>query len=245
MKTRITIIVSSEETEPVFILDVVPVVNLKEKTFSKLRAAFPGPLLEDNLKTLQTLANSDIYLEFLSRVSKQVKPFQTFDEFLDTVPPDAEKKIRPIFRQYLAHLVINDQDIASFHKLATIIQTTVLLINLNLHLSLIPPHMIKAEARAVESAPLWRWFPSFPPEAQIETHVRSAFWDVLATFAEDANETARKEIQNTLHEHGQDEGLIWLAIQEPRILGVILNTFINPLIPADFLRWIAPEEQEN
>ena len=74
MKTRITIIVSSEETEPVFILDVVPVVNLKEKTFSELRAAFPGPLLDENLKTLQTLANSDIYLEFLSRVSKQVKP---------------------------------------------------------------------------------------------------------------------------------------------------------------------------
>ncbi len=243
MKTRITIIVSSEETEPVFILDVVPVVNLEEKTFSKLRAAFLGPLLDDNLKTLQTLANSDIYLEFLSRVSKQVKPFQTFDEFLDTVPPDAEKKIRPIFKQNLAHLVINDQDIASFHKLATIIQSTVILINLRL--SLIPPHIAQAEARAVENAPLWRWFPSFPPEEQIERHVRSAFWDVLGTFAEDATETARKEIQNTLHEHGQDEGLIWLAIQEPRILGVILNTFINPLIPADFLRWIALEKQEN
>ncbi len=247
MKTRITIIVSSEETEPVFILDVVPVVNLKEKTFSKLRAAFPGPLLEDNLKTLQTLANSDIYLEFLSRVSKQVKPFQTFDEFLDTTPPDAEKKIRPIFKQYLTHLVINDQDIASFHKLATVIQSIVILMNLNrkLNLNLKLPHIAEAEAHAVQNAPLWRWFPSFPPEAQIENHVRSAFWDVLGTFAEDANETARKEIQNTLHEHGQDEGLIWLAIQEPRILGVILNTFINPLIPADFLRWIALEKQEN
>lgn len=230
MKTRITIIVSSEETEPVFILDVVPVANLKEKTFSKLRAAFPGPLLDDNLKTLQTLANSDIYLEFLSRVSEQVKPFQTFDAFLDTVPPDAEKKTRPFFKQYLTHLVINDEDIASFHKLAAIIQSTVIFMNLDL--GTIPRHMLEAEARAIENAPLWRWNPSFP----------STFWDDLGAFVEDANETARKEIQNTLHEHGQDEGLIWIAIQEPRILGVILNTFIDPLTPADFLRWMVLEK---
>ena len=230
MKTRITIIVSSEETEPVFIVDVVPVANLEEKTFSKLRAAFPGPLLDENLKTLQTLANSDIYLKFLSRVSKQVKPFQTFDAFLDTVPPDAEKKTRPFFKQYLTHLVIDDEDIASFHKLAAIIQSTIILMNLDLAPT--PPHILEAEARAIENAPLWRWNPSFP----------STFWDDLGAFVEDANETARKEIQNTLHEHGQDEGLIWIAIQEPRILGVILNTFVNPLTPADFLRWIVLEK---
>ena len=54
-----------------------------------------------------------------------------------------------------------------------------------------------------------------------------------------------KKTQNILHEHGQDDGLIWLAIQEPRIFGVILNTFIHPLTPADFLHWIALEKQEN
>ena len=53
---------SREETESVSTLDAVPVANLEERTFSKLRAAFPGPLLDENLKTLQALANSDIYL---------------------------------------------------------------------------------------------------------------------------------------------------------------------------------------
>ena len=238
MKTRITIIVSSEETEPVFILDAVPVVNLEEKTFSKLRAAFLGPLLDDNLKTLQTLANSDIYLEFLSRVSKQVKPFQTFDEFLNITPPDPEKKIRPIFKQHLPHLIINDQDIASFHELATVEQSMVILINLRVHHRL--PHLIEAETRARKNAPLFRWF----PPKEIEPHIRQAFWKTFVKFVVDANEIAKKRIQDTLHEHGQDEGLIWLAIQDPRILGVILNTFIDPLTPADFLRWIAPEGQE-
>ncbi|MCG9130617.1 hypothetical protein J5I95_02945 [Candidatus Poribacteria bacterium] len=244
MKTKITIIVSSEETEPVFILDAVPVANLEQKTFSKLRAAFPGPLLDENLKTLQTLANSDIYLEFLSRVSKQVKPFQTFDEFLDTTPPDAEKKIRPIFEQSLAHLVINDEDIASFHKLATTDQSTVILINLNFRLNLKPPQIKEAQARAIKNVPMFRWFPPSPPK-KTEPSGSESIWGAAIKFATDATETARKEIQNTLHEHGQDEGLIWLAIQEPRILGVILNTFITPLTPADFLRWIAPEGQEN
>ena len=81
-KSDDTLVIPSEETAPVSTLDAVPVANLEEKTFSELRAAFPVPLLDENLKTLQTLANSDIYLEFLSRISKQVKPFQTFDEFL-------------------------------------------------------------------------------------------------------------------------------------------------------------------
>ena len=236
------LIVSSGETEPVSTLDTVPVANLEERTFSKLRAAFPGPLLDENLKTLQTLANSDTYLAFLSRarVSKQVKvkPFQTFDEFLDTTPPDAEKKIRPIFKRHLAHFVINDQDIANFHKLATVEQSLVILTNLRVHPK--PLHLKEAETRAIKNAQFFRWL---PPE--IQPHIHQAFWKTYVKFVVEANEIGRKKIQDTLHEHGQDDGLIWLAIQEPRILGIILNTFISPLSPADFLRWIAPEKQEN
>lgn len=86
------LIVASEEAGSVSTLDTVPVANLEERTFAKLQTAFPEPLLDENLKTLRVLANSDTYLAFLSRVSEQVKPFQTFDEFLDTTPPDAEKK---------------------------------------------------------------------------------------------------------------------------------------------------------
>ena len=230
---------SREETESVSTLDAVPVANLEERTFFKLRAAFPGPLLDENLNTLQTLVNSDIYLAFLSRVSKQVKPFQTFDEFLETTPPDAEKKIRPILKKHLAHLAINDQDIANFHELATVDQSTAILIDLHVHPK--PPHLRKAKALALKNAPFFRWF----PPREIEPHIHQAFWKAYVKFVVDANETARKKIQNTLREHGQDDGLIWLAIQEPRILGIILNTFIDPLIPADFLRWIAPEGQEN
>ena len=238
-KSEDTLIISSEEIEPVSILDAVPVANLEERTFSKLRAAFPGPLLDENLKTLHALANSDIYLAFLSRISKQVKPFQTFDEFLDTTPPDTEKEIRPIFKQHLPHLIINDQDIASFYELATIEQSLVILTNLRVHPK--PPHLKEAETRVLKNAPFFRWF----PPREIEPHIRQAFWKAYVEFVIDANETARKKIQNTLYEHGQDDGLVWIAIQEPRILGIIFNTFIDPLTPADFLRWIVPEGQEN
>lgn len=234
-----TLIISSEETEPVSTLDAVPVANLEERTFSKFRAAFTGPVLDENFKILQTLANSDTYLEFLSRVSKQVKPFQTFDQYLDTMPPDAEKKIRPIFKRHLAHLVINDQDIASFYKLATIEQSLFILTNLRVNPK--PSHLIEAEVLALKNVPFFRWF----PPKEIEPNIRQTFWKSYVEFVEDANETARKKTQNVLHEHGQDDGLIWIAIQEPRILGVILNTFMDPLTPADFLRWIDPEGEEN
>lgn len=234
---------TSEETRSNSTVDSEPVANLEERTFSKLRAAFPGPLLDENLKTLQVLANSDTYIEFLSRVFKPVKPFQNFDEFLETVPPDAEKKIRPILKKHLAHLAINDQDIAGFYEFAITEQSIAILINLNFrfHLHLIPQRLIEANARAVKNLPLFRWF----PPKDFDPHIRQAFWKDYRKFVKDANETAREKTQNTLHEHGQDEGLIWLAIQEPRILGIIVNTFIEPVTPADFLRWIAPEGQRD
>ena len=235
------ILMTSEKTRSNSTMSSESIANLEERTFSKLRAAFPGPLLDENPKTLQAFANSNIYLEFLSRVSKQVKPFQTFDEFLETTPPDAEKKIRPILKKHLVHLAINDQDIASFHELATIDQSITILIDINLHQKLIPPHLKEAEARALKKAPLFRWF---PPQA-IQPHIRQAFWKDFVKFVEEATETAKKQTQNTLREHGQDDGLIWLAIQEPRIFGIIFNTFIKSLTPADFLRWITPEGQEN
>lgn len=115
----------------------------------------------------------------------------------------------------------------------------VILIHLRVHSR--PPHLIEAETRARKNAPFFRWF----PPKEIEPHIRQAFWKVFVKFVVDANEIARKKIQDTLHEHGQDDGLIWLAIQEPRILGVILNAFMDPLTPADFLRWMALEKQEN
>ena len=187
------LIISSEETESVSTLDTVPVANLEERTFAKLQTAFPGPLLDENLKTLRALANSDIYLAFLSRVSKQVKPFQTFNEFLSTTPPDAEKKIRPILKQRLAHLVINDQDIASFYELATIEQSLIILTNLRVHPK--PPHIKEASTRALKNAPFFRWF----PPKEIEPHIRQVFWKVFVEFVVDANETARKKIQDTMN----------------------------------------------
>ena len=234
-------LMTSEETESVSTSSPVSVANLEERTFSKLRAAFPGPLLDQDFKTLHALANSDTYIEFLSRVFKPVKPFQNFDEFLETVPPDAEKKIRPILKKHLAHLAINDQDIAGFYEFAITDQSVTILINLNFHFQLMPQRIKEAEERAVKNLPLFRWF----PPKDFDPHIRDAFWKDYEKFVKDANETARQKTQNTLHEHGQDEGLIWLAIQEPRILGIIVNTFIEPVTPADFLRWIVPEGQGN
>ena len=232
------ILMTSEETRSNSTVGSEPIANLEERTFSTLQSAFPSPILDEDFKTLGALANSDTYLAFLSRTFKPEKPFQNFDEFLDTIPPDAEKKIRSIFKKHLVHLAINDQDIANFYKLTTIDQSKVILTVLRVRP--IPPRIKEAEALALKNAQFFRWL---PPE--IQPHIRQTFWKAYVKFVEDANETARQKTQNTLHEHGQDDGLIWLAIQEPRIFGIIVNTFIEPVTPADFLRWIELEGQAN
>ncbi len=234
-------LMTSEETRSNSTVGSEPIANLEERTFFTLQSAFPSPILDEDFKTLGALANSDTYLAFLSRTFKPVKPFQNFDEFLETVPPDAEKKIRPILKKHLAHLAINDQDIAGFYEFAITDQSVTILKNLNFRFHLMPQRIKEAEERAVKNVPLFRWF----PPKDFDPHIRQAFWKDYVKFVEDANETARKKTQNTLHEHGQDDGLIWLAIQEPRILGIIVNTFIEPVTPADFLRWIELEGQAN
>lgn len=233
-------LVPPEETESISTPDGVPVANLEERTFSRLSAAYPRPLSDESFKTLRALANSAIYLEFLSRAFKPAKPFQIFDEFLETVPPDAEQPLRSILKQHLKHVVIDDKDITVLHQVLTIEQGINIISSTQGDFSL-PPQLQNAMDRAYGTETFHQWFRPLANQPQ----QRQAFWKTCIEFAESANEAARKKLQELFDEHGQNNGIIWFAIQEPTIFWVILNTFTEPFGTADFLDWINLERREN
>lgn len=234
------------ETESVVTPDAVPIANLEERTFSRLSAAYPRPLSDESFKTFRALANSEIYLEFLSRAFKPAKPFQTFDELLDTVPPDNENQIRLILKQHLEHIVAEDEDIVDLHKVVVFQQILHIRIRLIIlknfpdpifdHIPLFPLHLQETRDRVYGSDRVQGWFRWLKNE---QVH---AFVDAYVAFAKADNDAGRKKLQELFDQHGQDNGLIWLAIQEPTIFWVILNTFTEPFGTGDVLHWTNPEE---
>lgn len=235
-----------EATESVSTLNAVPIANLKEKTFSMLQEEFSPPILDEDFKTLRALANSDTYLAFLSRVFKPGQPFENFNELLDRTPPKSKDPLHSILKQHLKHIVIDDTDIIALHKVIIFQQILDIRGKLSLfpdHIfartPLLPAHIQEARDKTYESETVQEWFRGLKGQKAHD------FFDAYVGFAKAANDLAYQKTQELFNQHGPDDGLIRLSIQEPIIFWIILNTFIEPFGTVDFLRWIDPEKQKN
>ncbi len=236
----------SEEIESVSTLSAESITNLEERTFATLHSAFPPPILDKDFKTLQVLANSDTYLAFLSRVFKPSKPFENFGELLDTTPPKSKDHLHSILKQHLKHIVIDDTDIITLHKVIIFQQILDIRGKLSLfpdHIfartSLLPSHIQEARDKTYKSDTVKGWFRGLKDQKAHD------FFDAYVAFAKAANDTANQKIQELFNQHGPNNGFIWLSIQEPIIFWIIFNTFTEPFGTTDFLRWVDPEKQEN
>ena len=235
-----------EATEPVSTLNAVPIANLKEKTFSILQEEFSPPILDEDFKTLRALANSDTYLAFLFRVFKPRKPFENFNELLDTTPPKSKDRLHLILKQHLKHIVIDDTDIIALHKVIIFQQILDIRGKLSLfpdHIftrtPLLPSHIQEVRDKTHESETVQEWFRGLKGQKAHD------FFDAYVAFAKEANDIAYQKTQELLNQHGPDDGLIRGSIQEPIIFWIIFNTFTEPFGTVDFLRWVDPEKQEN
>ena len=228
-----TLGVPREEATEVAPVTADPVPSLEKNTFSALRAAFAAPLLDENFETLHALANSPSYLTFLSRTFKSARPFKTFDAFLDTMPADAEQHLRPILKQHLGKF--NAEDITVLYHHVTLFQSFDIIDNARFWVET-PPHLTREWQR-------WRRTPTHTDWIRQLGAKFRAFENAYKQLAEDTNDTAKETIRHLFDEHGQDAGIIWLAIQEPRTFGFILRAvWDTPLSPGDLLYWVTSEK---
>lgn len=236
-------LMTSEETRSNAIVSSESIANLEERTFSGLQEKFPHPILDEDFKTLRVLANSDPYLTFLFRVFKPVKSLQNFGELLDTVPPKSKDRLHSILKQHLKHIVIDDTDIIALHKVIIFQQILDIRGKLSLfpvHIfartPLLPSHIQETRDKTYRSETVQEWFRGLKGQ---KTH---DFFDAYVAFAKTANDTVYEKTRELFNQHGPDDGLIWLSIQEPIIFWIILNTFREPFGTADFLQWINSEK---
>ena len=210
------------------------------ETFTKLRGLFLNPMLSGNLKKLQQLTETKDYLDFLSQEYPVEKPFQTFDAFLETVPPDSERYLL-FFKKFIENLT--DKDIAIIHQMVREYRN----INALQYDLLSNPNAIARiheiadkESAILENVEVQEWLKSHfenlemqPPLFLLQTFVLPLKNVVIQIEKEDAN-----RIQQPFDEHGKDDGTIWLAILEPALTGQILNDFTDTEV---FLNWIKGE----
>ncbi|MYC77791.1 hypothetical protein F4X10_18655 [Candidatus Poribacteria bacterium] len=239
-------LMTSEETRSNAIVSSESIANLEERTFSRLQEEFPPPILDEDFKTFRVLAHSDTYLTFLFRVFKPGNPFENFGELLDTTPSKSTDHLHSILKQHLKHIVIDDTDIIALHKVIIFQQILDIRGKLSLfpvHIfartPLLPSHIQEARDKTYGSETVQEWFRGLKGQ---KTH---DFFDAYVAFAKTANDTVYEKTRELFNQHGPDDGLIWLSIQEPIIFWIILNTFMEPFGTADFLRWVDPEKQEN
>ena len=214
-----------EEAEPISLQPLTPVANREKKTFALLRAKFPGSLLDKDFKTLKAVANSLTYRTYVKNTERYTKSFRTFEEFLNTTPPDAKSLLLPLFREHLQHTP-NAEEIAIFYQIVVLFESFAITHSIGRFVE-----ALHEKFHRLYDDPIAIAMTAKDPRKFI------IFEDAYQDLAKKNSESAKERIQERFQEHGQDEGLLWLAVEEPRTFGLIISTFVH-LTTNDFLSWV-------
>ena len=209
--------------------------------FSQLRQQFSGNVLENNFQILRNLTNSQSYIVYLIKAFPRDASFKTLDEFWKEQPPPTERLL-PLFDGLLENP--NDKQIAYAHF--GILSWQCITID-----SLMAPGFAgKCEtypisidthpktSTAVENTAHFghrQLLLNLVPDEHWENHRVNILQKRYQKSAEVTLDLNRKKIQGFFNEYGVNNGLIWLAIQEPDLTGFILSNFSNEKV---FQGWV-------
>ena len=230
---------SREEIEPVdAVRGAPPIAGLltAEKTFTKLRRAFPNKILNANFKTLRKVTTSKTYLDFILRAYPTQSPFQTLEEYFQVASPDAER-YTTFLKEWVD--VPTDEEVRKFHQATVAYRCANLILfrmrNLQRQDGFNPNifrdvHLIFGKKIGVmQEIGLLAWL----ADNRLD---QKAFF---RAFEEFVSQTEREDAV-WLHEqfevrNGVDDGLLWSALLKPALIGEILTNFSRPDL---FLTWI-------
>ncbi len=196
-----------------------------EDIFVKLQRMFPNAILDDDLKTLREVTRSQPYLDFLTQESPLEEPFQTFDEYLEVAPPDAERYL-PFLKNWIG--IPTDEDITTVHQM-TVASREANFILYREDIAAEDVWEIFDKKFKIFIGPLVKGF--------LERHQLKAgqFAGVFEPFVVQTEKMDAQWLHEQFEEHGVDEGLLWSAIGNPALIGELLQNLSNPDL---FLRWV-------
>lgn len=207
----------------------------EQRIFALLKTEFSRKLLDDEFKTLQQLSEHPRYLNYLSETYDTGKPFKKFAQFPKNVLPPKER----YFKYFQGHLnvknvdEITDEDHAIFHHLSEELWKMDVQ---QLHgQEMTPEGMMPFLMKTMMNKDVQEWM----VQRKIVTQENAGpqigqFLLDLMVFNLDIVTKDIEDTKTLLETHGQNDGLIMLAIQKPLLFARILSSFRDADV---FLTW--------
>ena len=215
---------------------VKSVDDFQKETFSELKTEFGRNLLDDNFRILRSLTRSEAYLGYLERAFPTDEPFQTFDEFISMMPPPAEW-YRSFLEKYFQD--INEGDIVAADALIDELQHGNFLVYQGGNKLVLFSTRVKAWRLPIVKEWIEQRFEvKGPIDAEKFAEKFNDFTKGAETLAKKIDSKQAGLVQTYFDEYGENEGVIWLAIQEPLLLGRLLTHFTNAKV---FRKWAKGE----
>ena len=228
----------------------------RSEVFEELRQMFPDRILDEDFKTLKQLTRSKVYLDYLKSEFPIDEPFETLEAFINVAPPPVER-----YQDFLTKHFENvtEADFLGIHQL-TLLQRRSNMMSLaaqetgndkysraatQLSSFVFLPDHLRRRLEKVDPTTIWS-FPLRRDYAKLlwESRFREAddakqgrFIDLNMQFAVETQKTDTDWIQAQFETHGQDEGLLWTAVENPILIGEIITNFPPPRTEL-FLTWV-------
>lgn len=221
---------------PVPNFQIPEVTQLEQETFILLKKKFPGQLIDKEFQTLKKLSEDRDYLDFLAQASPEERRFKNFEQFTENAQHPKERYF-PFFE-------------ASFN-----LKTSAEMTSADITAAEILANSFwKEEVRAYHGEDFDK------PEVFLNTKVQdwmetkgigmlnarsvAGFQKALTKLLALRILVGQNEkgdaalVKKFFEKYGQNDGLLWLTIQKPLLLGRILDGFTDTEV---FLKWVTGE----
>ena len=204
-----------------------------EETFEQLKRENLDNILDDNFRTLRRLVTSKTYLDFLRRTHPLEDRYQTYDAFWE-IAASHPSRYMPFLEQQLEKP--DEEDAANAHLFAVHYRHV---LTREYHGE--DPDTFQDEWMKLLDGPGMDI--AFKNFVDHERNVLNGLDLIFLTLAiklhvEKIEQTDAALAGELFDKHGEHNGLIWLALKDPVLIGYILKDFTDAEV---FRRWIAGE----
>lgn len=203
-----------------------------EETFEHLKRENPGDILDEDFRMLRRLVTSKAYLDFLRHNHPVEDKYQTFDEFWEIAALDPSQ-YRPFLKRHLEKPT--EEDITNVH----------LFVVHDRHVMTREYHGENPERFQDKWVKLVRG-PGMDIALRhfVDDDGRVNQFDLglllveITLYVKEIEQADAARAQQLLNKHGEQDALIWIALEDPVLIGYILKDFTDVQV---FLKWMRGE----
>ena len=204
-----------------------------EETFENLKRENPGGILDDDFKTLRRLVTSKTYLDFLRHNHPIEDQYQTFDAFWKIAASHPSRYL-PFLKQHIEKP--DEEDAANAHLFAEHYRHVLTREYHGEDPDIFQDELVKLMKGPAINIGLKHFVDD---ERNALNGLEIIFFTVeIGLYVQKTEQADAAFAQEFLDKHGEQDALIWIALEDPVLIGYILKDFTDVQV---FLKWMRGE----